>query len=846
VFGLRLRTLLHFYGRRVRKHPVQEAFAATGIAVGVALVFAVQVANTSITGSAGQIVDGIVGSATLELAARSEDGFSQRMVARVARVPGVEHVAPLWRTRVTVVGTQGRRSMELLGTSPALAGFRGELTRNFGRRGLRLGASIGLPARVADSIGARSDSIVTLLVNGQRRRVAIGAVLGEDTIGPLAASQAALASLRFAQRISGKPGRLSQLLVGVRPGAEAEVRRKLERIVADRVTVASADTELHALRQAAKPNDQSTSLFAAISAMVGCLFAFNAMLITAPERRRFIADLRIQGFEPRQIVTILLFEAGVLGLGASLAGLLLGTLLSRALFDKVPEYLAFAFPVGTQQVVEPLTVVLALAGGLGAALLASLRPLLDLRRRQPVDAVFHERGEPGEMISTRATRILFACGLLLVGVTTLVVSLAPAATIVGGVALAVATLLLTPLAFTAAARGVATLSRRSRRLNMVAVAMLEVQSTRTRSLGLVAICALAVYGSVAIGGAHTDLLRGLDRHAVENLSTADLWVTTGGNDLTTDGFSRGHHTQAVARAPGVEAVREYRSTLLDVDDRRLWVVGRPRADRIMIPPSQVLEGRDAQLTGRLRAGGWATVSDTWADRHDLRVGDGFELPTPAGSRRFRVAAITTNLGWPPGSVTLNDGDYLRSFRSADPTALEVDLAPGIDPDRGKRSVRMALGTQSGLYVQTRTEREQQFFELGRQGLTRLSQISALLLLAAGLAVASVLAATTWQRRGRLAALKVQGFDLWQLWRALLIETGFLVLVGCAVGALIGVYGHYFAGRYLKLATGFPAPFSLGIEQVVGVAALVGGMACLISALPGYLAARTPMRMSMQE
>ncbi len=846
MFGLRLRTLLHFYGRRVRKHPVQEVFAAAGIAVGVALVFAVQVANTSITGSADEIVNGIVGSAKLQLAARSEDGFSERVVARVVRVPGVERVAPLWRTRVTVVGPRGRRSMELLGSSPALAAFRGELTRNFGRRGLRLGASIGLPARVAESIGARSDSTVTLLVNGRRQRVAIGAVLGEDTIGPLAASQAALASLRFAQRISGKPGRLSQLLIGARPGTEEQVRRRLEPIVGNGITIASADAELRSLRQAAKPNDQSTSLFAAISAMVGCLFAFNAMLITAPERRRFIADLRIQGFEPRQVVTILLFEAALLGIGASLVGLALGDLLSRLMFDKVPEYLAFAFPVGTQQVVEPLTVVLALGGGLAASLLASLRPLLDLRRHQPVDAVFHERGEPGEMISTRATRVLFACGLALIAATTLVVSVAPEATIVGGVTLALATLLLTPVAFTAAGRGMAALSRRSRRFNMIAVAMLEVQSTRTRSLGLVAICALAVYGSVAIGGAHADLLRGLNRHTTENFSTADLWITTGGNDLTTDGFSRAQHARTVAGAVGVAAVREYRSTLLDVDDRRLWVVGRPRTDRIMIPPSQVLAGRQPQLTQRLRAGGWATVSDTWAERYGLGVGERFTLPSPAGSQRFRVAAITTNLGWPPGGVTLNERDYRRAFRTADPTALEVDLEPGVTPAQGKRSVRAALGPSVSLHVQTRAERERQFVDLGQQGLTRLSQISALLLLAAALAVASVLAATTWQRRGRLAALKVQGFDPWQLWRALLIETGFLVSVGCAVGAVIGVYGHYLAGRYLKLATGFPAPFSLGIEQVLLVAALVGGMACAISALPGYFAARTPMRVSMQE
>jgi putative ABC transport system permease protein len=846
VFDLRLRTLFHFYGRRLRKHPVQELFAATGIAVGVALVFAVQVANTSITGSADQIVDGIVGSAKLQLAARAEDGFDERIAARVQRLPGVEKIAPLWRTRVTAVGPSGSRSMELLGVSPQLSKFGGELTRNFGRRGLRLSSSVGLPTRVADAIGVQSGESATLLINGRRLRVPVGAVLGADTIGPLVSSQAALAPLRFAQRISGKEHRFSQLLVGARPGQEEQVRRELEQIAHNRITVAPADAELRSLRQAAAPNDRSTSLFAAISAMVGCLFAFNAVLITAAERRRFIADLRIQGFTPKQVITILLFEALLLGLGASLIGLVLGDLLSRVMFDRVPEYLAFAFPVGTQRVVEPLTVGVALAGGLVAALLASLRPLMDLRRQLPIDAVFRERGEPGEMITSRAARVLLGCGLLLIAVTTVVVALAPDATVVGGLALALATLLVIPAIFTALGRGVSSLSRRTHHFNMLAVAMMEVQSTRTRSMALAAICALAVYGSVAIGGAHTDLLRGLNHHTVENLSTADLWVTTGGNDLTTDDFARTPRTRAIGAVPGVVAVREYRSTLLDVGDRRLWVVGRPRADRIMIPASQVLHGRLGQVTRRLRSGGWATISDTWAERRRLQVGDAFVLPTPSGPARLRVAAITTNLGWPPGSIVVNDRDYRRAWRTADPTALEIDLAAGVTPEQGKRSVQRALGPVSGLRVQTRAERETQFFELGRQGLIRLSQISVLLLLAAALAVASVLAATIWQRRARLAALKVQGFDHWQLWRALLLETGFLVGVGCAVGAVFGIYGHFLAGRYLKLATGFPAPFSLGVEQVLIVASLVGGIACLISALPGYAAAQTPMRVSMQE
>ena len=101
----------------------------------------------------------------------------------------------------------------------------------------------------------------------------------------------------------------------------------------------------------AQPNDQSTALFAAISAMVGVLLALNAMLLTIPERRRFVAELSMQGFDPRQVLLILAFEALLLGTVASLLGLALGDVLSRTLFDQVPAYLAFAFPIGTQRIV---------------------------------------------------------------------------------------------------------------------------------------------------------------------------------------------------------------------------------------------------------------------------------------------------------------------------------------------------------------------------------------------------------------------------------------------------------------------------------------------------------------
>lgn len=846
IFGLRPRAMIHLYRRRLRAHRIQELFAAAGIAVGVALVFAVQVANTSITGSAKEIVEHFTGNATLQLAARSADGFDERLGSRAAQLPGVRRAAPLLRVRVALVGRSGRRAVELVGATPALAGLGGEVTRNFGEQGLQIAGGIGLTASVADEIGATPGQPVTLVAQDGPRRVEVGAVLESDTIGALAGSRAAMASLQRAQQLTGKRHRVSQILIEPRAGAEGAVRLELERLAAGRLSVRPADAELRALSRAAEPNDQSTGLFAGIAAMVGLLFALNAMLFTAAERRRFIADLRIQGFDRRQILVLLGFEALALGVVGSLAGLVLGDVLSRLVFDELPEYLVFAFPVGTERVVQASTVGLAFGVGVLAALLASLRPVFDLRSRLPVDAVFREMGEPGEQLAPRVATALFLSGAALVAATTILVLLAPGATLVGGITLALAALLVMPAAFSLAARQVHRLSRRTRLCNMLTLAMRELRGTKTRSVALAAVGALAVYGSVAIEGAHSDLLRGLDSHTVERLSTADLWVTNGRNDLTTDSFRPTARTAAIEHAPGVARMRVYQSALLDVGDRRVWVIGRPRGERDLIPPSQLLEGDHTRATRMLRESGWLAISDALAKSLGVEVGDAFRLPTPAGMVPFRVAAITTNLGWSPGAIILNTSDFGRAWQTNDPSALEIDLEPGVAPLEGKRIVQQTLGSESGLRVQTLREREAQYFVLGRQGLTRLTQISTLLLIAAALAVACALAATIWQRRGRLASLKIQGFDHWQLWRSLLLEAAFVIGIGCAVGATLGVYGHFLAGRYLKLTTGFPASFSLGAEQVLVALGLVAGVAYAVVAVPGYAAARTPTRASFQE
>jgi putative ABC transport system permease protein len=838
------RNLFFLYRQRVRAHPLQELIALVGIAVGVALVFAVQVANTSVAGSVQQLMRGLTGRAELQVTARDAHGFDAGLTERIGRVRGVRGVAPIVDLQINLRGRRATRAATLVGGDQRLVGMGGGLLRSFASPSLIQLQAVALPRALAHAIGAGLGDRMTVEVGALAHTVPVATVLGRDQIGALAESPVLLAPLPYAQQLAGLGKRVTRVLVDVRPGHIAQVRRAIERIAGTRLNVVDAGSEARLLHQATAPNDQSTALFASISAMVGLLFAFNAMLLTVPERRRFLADLRLEGLGDLTVVRLVWFDAVVLGLASSAVGLLLGELLSTRVFHAVPGYLSYAFTVGDQRIVTTQTVLIAVAGGLGATLLAALRPLSDLFSRRPLDDVYREDDERGEDALVHRGWLPLGAALL-VGAATLVLLLAPRITIVGIGLLVAAMLLLMPGGLAVVVR---TLDRLSHRLRsaVVVVAVGELRAMTTRSVALAATGALAVFGSVAVEGAHFDLQRGLDRDAHAFNARADVWITASGpqNELATTRFEPPPAAATLARLPGVRAVRTYRGAFLDVGDRRAWVVAPPRTDPTPILPSELVAGDFATATRRLRGRGWVAVTRALADEHHLHIGDPVTLPTPRPTR-LRVAAELTNLGWSSGAIVLNADDFAHAWASSDVSALQLLVEPDASSTAIATRARRALQSTAGLMVETAAQREQRFRHSTRQGLSRLTQIATLVLIAAALALAAAMGGVVWNRRPRLAALKLSGFSDGDVWRTLVLEGAIVLSVGCSIGALFGLYGQLMLTRWLANATDFPTSYATAGWLALSTFAAVTVVAVAIAAVPGFLAARVPPTANLQ-
>ncbi|HXB66573.1 MAG TPA: FtsX-like permease family protein [Solirubrobacteraceae bacterium] len=833
---IRLSGIRYIYEARLatRAVVVQEAFAVLGIAVGVALLFASQVSSTSLNHAVSQLNAQLVGSAQVQLKARSYQGVPERLLTEVRAAPGVRTALPILERQINVIGQRGERPVLLIGVEPQAMKLSSKFDHRFSAKQLARVSAIALPVPLDNEIGSGPLEPVQVQVGARDTETLVGATLGENEIGGLVMSPIAVTAINYAQALTQAPKVLTRIFVRYDPAQAGRARAALAALAAKwRVNLQPSTFESRLFAVAVAPENKSEQLFSGISALVGFLFALNAMLITVPSRRRLIEDLYPHGSTPAMTIQILLVNALVLGVFACGLGIALGDMLSIAVFHATPGYLTFAFPVGSGRVIDWQTVVLAVAVGMTAAVAGVLWPVREI--------LWGPQESTDEPLGHRRwwAAVVLAVAVVCLAVTTYTLLADTKAAVLGNITLVVALACLLPFVFEGAVRLFGRLSDFMDDIGSgLAVSELDAPPARVRYLAIAGTAALAVFGTVEFGGTEANLIRGLDASIRGMDSGANLWVVpSGGSSLQTTVPFQPVDTGKLVALPGVRSVSAYRGGFLDWGEHRVWVIAPASTIERPVPASEILKGAATSASARVRAGGWAVLSQGLAAEHGLRVGQSFTLPSPRDAK-LRLAATTTNLGWPPGAVIMSAADYANGWGSQAPSAYQIQTIPGVSAASERLLVRRALHGLA-LSVQTTSEREALHYAAARQGLSRLTQIRLLILIAAILAVIAAMTAMIWSRREQIATLKCHGIQEAALWRSLLWESIVILAVGCLTGAIFGLYAQLLGSHFLSVVTGFPIQFNIELVAALTSFALVTLITVAVLAIPGYRVVRVP-------
>ena len=831
-----LHTLALFYRRHLRVQPLRELMAIAGVAAGVALLFSVQVAHRSIVGSFEEVAHGVAGRATLELAARSPEGFDERIATEIQQMPGVAAAAPLLTVPIRAAGLHVERALTLVGADERVLALHGRLSTAFQRaaetstRGLLL-----LSAPTAQAIGAHPGGSVTVLLAGHTEHMTLDATLHSSQIGAAAQSPIAAAPLAIVQNMAGLSGRVTRVLIEPRPGMGSEVQRALAARYGAKLNARPIDTEAHLLAGVAFAERQVTLLFSVISLVAGIVLAYNALLLASAERRRFIVDLIKEGAPDGLVLASLAFDATVLGLAGCVLGLLAGEIVSLYAYHGVPGYIAAAFPIGSQHIVTAQTVLIALGGGILAAFAATLLPALGILRA----AASAEPEGLGRTLSLTRTlrpseRAVFTCGAVLICGCTLTALLAPATTVVMLVGLAGGLVVCLPLC----ARGLLTLAGAAARRSSDPAARLsvvELSNSPSRSVALLATGTIAAFLMIVIGGSVKDVQGAVRAGAGDLLSSAEIWVKPGGaeNVYTTEPFDSAALEARLSHLPGVSSVLPWRDSFLDLQGRRVWVLGTPPQLQAQIVPGQLLEGNLQTADARLREGGWVAVSQTIAREEHLHLGERLSLPTPAGYASFRLAATTANYGWLSGAIVMNGAEHARLWDSSSATQLAVALAPGASIPATKTLIERSLPPGAALAVKSSSERQSEVSAVLGSTLSRLDDITIVVLITTIASVIALMMAAVWQGRARFNSLISIGMGATQFAQLIFYETGITLLGGCVIGVLAGLLGQEEIDGWLARTTGSPVHYSPAWELALltlAIALAISLVASLIAVL----------------
>jgi putative ABC transport system permease protein len=837
--GARGATAVWFSG--LNRRPLRLLLTVLGIASGVALLFAVTAQNASLTSGTASVYREFAGRSQLELVALGPEGMPLAVAESAGRLPGVAAAVPVSEESISM--QRGNRSVNLRlfgvdGNLQALGGtLAGVMPRGLGPQET-LGLFISPHVASELDVGPRAD--VEAFTRLGPRPAFIARIISSRRLGGMAGIPVAFTTLQFAELLTGAENRVQRVLI-VAHGDTRRLPQALARVGGPGTVVWSTASEVRAADQASALNRSSSSLFAALSLVVGGVLAYGAMALTMAERRREVAVLRTLGCGLGALLFAVFADALLLGGIGTVLGILAGRAAAGWLLPSDYTLLSSAFLLDSKLVVPVGVLLLACAAGFGTVMLSVALPARALTHVPPADALRRESDSALVGVTAPARLLLaLAAGLGAGGILLTELGLG----LVGVPMWVLAGLLAAPAAVSSTARTIQRLLPSPGGAARLGIS--EIAAFPARAIAAAAVVTLAVSGLLVVNGAVANIETGTARLAAASYPSGDLFVTADnrGQVLFTQPLAASFGAR-LSSLPFLSYVKPWRSAFLDWG-RRSVLAYAFTDDAQSFHPDEFISG-DARGGARALATERDAIalSSDLASVHKLRIGAYFNMPTPAGMKTVHVVAIITDFGWLPGAVALNPTSYAAWWGSRDVTAYQLGLVPGTSVSQARARLRAALAG-TGFITVSSSQLRARIGASARSQLAALRRTGELTALAGLLAVIATTLAGVLGRIRRVSALRTIGMSLRDVAAALACEIGCVVGSGALLGGIMGVVGQALVIDYLSNQFALNLTFALSPSQLASAVLLSAATVLLATLLALRWAARVPLALSLRD
>jgi putative ABC transport system permease protein len=792
---------------------IRTATTITGVALGIAVVVAIQLTNDSSVRGFQTALETVAGKTAVEINGGGA-GVDESRMPGLSWLREFGNVSPIIEgTAALIVGdvkTLSRRQMEAvkvlgvdilrdqpfrdyqlleIGASKD-APLQSEVTTQRFLEILTDERSVVITEKLARRRGYQLGGDIRLMIGDRVGSYVVRGLLKDEGPARVVDGNFMLMDIAAAQLAFDRLGRVDRIDVLVPDGTDLDA--------AIDAIAARLPPGLFAQRPARRGEQVETMLAAFhanltalswIALIVGLFLVYNTVTISVVARRHEIGTLRALGVTRRRVLLLFLGEAAAL----ALAGIALGLGMARMLADVAVGMTAST--VSTIYIAMSATppdmnaghVWLAIAIGLPLSLLAAAIPALEASRVQPAAAM---RGH-----DTLDMRIRLRPAMVIVPAIVLAIAYGlaqlppmdrrPVFGYASSLALVIGAALLVPAIMFVLARLTRTAFRRR-----IGVEGLLAHANLTSAIPRLSISVAALSVSLSMMVAIAVMIgsfRDTVVYWIGQTLQADLFIGPGIRPTVGSGQTVSAEViAAIGKHPDVVSLDEFRNIDL-VYEGNLTVLGAGTYAVVLEQGTLLFKSpADARRALRDAIGQDAViVSEVFSNRYGKRDGDMVTLTTPNGPREFRVAAVYYDYASDRGVIVMDRPAFTRHFGEVPPAGVAAYLADGADPERVRAEMLEMLDEGHRAFIYSNRTLRTEILRVFDSTFAITYALEIIAIMVAMLGVAGTLLTLVLERRRELSLLRLAGADRRQVQRMVVMEAALIGAVSQGIGLTVG-------------------------------------------------------------
>ncbi len=780
--------------RPVLRDPFRMIITILGVAIGVAVFLSIQLANRQTLRSFEESVDLVLGRADAivhaEGMAFDEKYFQELSHVRklVKSYPVIEGYGVELKTGqvVEILGTDllqdsGIRDFSIKTLEKDLKGL---LPLIMDPKG------IVLPEKFIPGTNFKPGDKINFLINGIEKTFNVNAILENKGLARALNGNFALMDIAAAQWAFGRIGKLDRIDIEFKRKENfASIREKLSEVLPNFLRVDRPERKNRQVEKMLRAFQYNLTALSFVALIVALYLIYNMVALSVVRRRAEIGTLRAIGATPLLVASIFFIEAGIIGAAGSVIGVWLGKYLAQFSLDAVsvtvnnlytPSYV-------TEVDFNWLQSWPYLLLGVGLSLVSALIPAIDASRTSP--ATVMRRGSYDLKIfrGDRRLTLLAITSLVMAGIFSLLPPiggfpyfgflavffvimglsfLSPSALLVGRDLLrGICKKYFGGEGFLASMNLSQNIGRNSLAISSLAIAFMMIISM-----------------SIMVHSFRQTVIVWIGQTL-----KADLFVrVAGGRDIDYQYTLPGDRVEDIRKISGVAAVDLFRAQDISYNDKPA-VLGSgdfealSRYGNLVIKSGPTAQELFAQMVGQDRA----IISESFALKHEVGVGDSLFMETPNGSAKLQVVAVYYDYSRERGYIIIDRSIFIKYYGDTDVNSFVIYLSNKNEIENVRQELLKTLGADYNLVIRSNPELKKNVLEIFDKTFAITYSLEIIAGGVALLGLFNTLIALILERKREIGIIRFIGGFQDQVKRMVLIESGILGLIGSIMGVAAG-------------------------------------------------------------